>query len=44
VDALAGILGEQTEGGDNELPFSVRDVAGVGLVGDHDLKYDRITA
>ena len=39
VDALAGVLGEQAEVGDDELPFGVRDVAGVGLVGDHTLNY-----
>ena len=39
VDALAGVLGEQAEIGDDELPFGVRDVAGVGLVSDHTLNY-----
>jgi hypothetical protein len=39
VDTLAGILGEQAEVGDDELPFSVRDVAGVRFVSDHTLNY-----
>ena len=39
VDALAGVLGEQAEVGDDELPFGVGDVAGVGLVSDHTLNY-----
>ena len=32
VDPLAGILGQQTEIGDNEFPFGVGDAAGAGLV------------
>src|SRR5262245_38415878 len=39
VDALAGVLGEQAEARDDELPFGVRDVAGVGLVGNRTLNY-----
>ena len=39
VDALAGVLGEEAEVGDDELPFGVRDVAGVRSVSDHTLNY-----
>ena len=38
--ALGGVLGQEAEIGEYELPFGVGDVAGVGLVGDHPLKYD----
>ena len=36
---LAGVLGQQAEVGQDELPFGVGDVAGVGLVCDHTLNY-----
>ena len=39
VDPLAGVLGQEAEIGDDELPFGVGDVAGVGLVSDHTLNY-----
>ena len=39
VLALAGVLGEQAEVGQDELPLGVGDVAGVGLVSDHTLNY-----
>ena len=39
VDALAGVLGQEAEVGDDELPFRVRDVAGVRFVSDHTLNY-----
>jgi hypothetical protein len=39
MDALAGVLGQQAEVGEDELPFRVGDVAGVGLVRDHTLSY-----
>src|SRR5262249_1507067 len=39
VDALAGVLGQQAEVGDDELPFGVGDITGVGFVGDHTLSY-----
>ena len=38
---LAGLLGEQAQVRDDELPFGVRDIAGVGLVTDHTLNYAR---
>jgi hypothetical protein len=44
VHPLAGVLGEQAEVGQDELPFGVGDVAGVGLVSDHTLNYARATA
>jgi hypothetical protein len=40
VLSLSGVLGEQAEVGQDELPLGVGDVAGVGLVSDHTLNYD----
>jgi hypothetical protein len=39
VLTLAGVLGQEAEVGQDELPFGVGDVAGVRLVGDHALNY-----
>ena len=39
VDALAGVLGQEAEIGDHELPLGVGDIAGVRLVSDHTLYY-----
>ena len=36
---LAGVLWQEAEVGEDELPFGVGDVAGVGLVSDHTLNY-----
>jgi hypothetical protein len=41
VLALAGVLGQEAEVREGELPFGVGDVARVGLVGDHTLNYGR---
>jgi hypothetical protein len=35
VDALVGVFGQQAQVGDDELPFGVGVVAGIGLVCDH---------
>ena len=34
-----GILGKEAEIGDDEFPFGVADIAGVGLVSDHTLSF-----
>ena len=39
MDTLAGVLGQEAEVRQDELPFGVGDVAGIGLVGDHALNY-----
>jgi hypothetical protein len=39
VLALAGVLGQEAEIGDDESPFGVGDIAGIGLVSDHTLNY-----
>ena len=36
---LPGVLGEQAEIKEDELPFGIGDVAGIGLVRDHTLNY-----
>src|SRR5271165_937025 len=39
IDPLAGVLGQEAEIGDDEFPFGVGDIAGIGLVSDHTLFY-----
>ena len=39
VHSLAGVLGKQAKVGEDELPFRVSNIAGVGSVSDHTLKY-----
>jgi hypothetical protein len=39
VDALTGVLQQQTVTGQDELSLGVRDVTGTGLVCDHTVDY-----